>query len=279
MSVKHFGKAIIFLLLLLFFDIIFRAGFIAQMFPLPIPSRIGGLILYCLFAGIALGLTILFCRWDNIRLSDLGISFSKNNRSDFFFGLLIGIIFWTIVSYCQSLIGDFSWTFKSEILILNLIFGLFFIFIADLGTELFTRGYPLTRFDERFGPTIAIGLMSIFVGLRSYSINLSSELLMYSMLIPALHVVFFSIIYLKTRRLGGALGVHTGANFVTICVFDLDGEQTGELIPHGFLQPNVELGDLSIHALQMPYVFGAIVFSIMVFFWWPKSTIKGKNAK
>lgn len=272
---KQVYKTILFLVLLWICDVLLRAGLIAHLLPfLPIPPQIGGLLYYCLFVAIALWLTVLFGRWDHVRFSGLGISLGRSNRLDFFVGLLIGVIFWGMISYCQSLFGNFTWALKDDILISSLLYGLFFIFIADLGTELFTRAYPLTRLRDVFGPTLAIVFMSIFVGVKSYSGQVSGELLMYSILIPVLHTVFFSIIYLRTQRLGGALGVHTGANFVTISIFDLDGEQPGELIPHGFLQADVDMSLLSIHDLQMPYVVGAILFSILVFYLWPKDRLK-----
>lgn len=271
MHKKHPYKAILFLFLLWLFDVLFRAGLIGHLFSIPIQGKMGGLIMYTLFAGMAWGATRLFCRWDQIRFADLGISLGRNNRREFWFGLLVGIIFWAIISYFQGLISGFSWTIQEDILIPNLLFGLLFIFVADLGTELFMRGYPMIRFREAYGPPVAIFLLSLFVGLKSLSPNLSGELLGYAILIPVLHNVFFSIIYLRTKRLGGSLGVHIGANFVSICIFDLDGEQAGELIPHGFIQPDRAIEELSMHTLQLPYVIGAVIFSVLVFYFWPTS--------
>ena len=120
--------------------------------------------------------------------------------------------------------------------------GLYSFFIADLGTELYTRGYPLARFRDSFGANGAIAIMTLFVAVKSFSTSVDGELLLYTILIPALHTIFFSIIYFKTRRLGGAVGVHTGANFITISIFDLRTEQAGQTIPAGIFQPDVDLG-------------------------------------
>jgi membrane protease YdiL (CAAX protease family) len=154
----------------------------------------------------------------------------------------------------------------------NILFGLVFIFIADLGTELYTRGYPLTKLNESFGPITAIIIMVVFTAMRSYSFGLDSELLMYVILIPAIHVVFFSFIYFKTKRLGGALGVHTGANFVTNSIFDLRETQDGQVIPSGIFEANIPLEDLSLTALQLPYIIIGALFSLICYFWWRKDT-------
>ena len=115
-----------------------------------------------------------------------------------------------------------------------------------------------------------MAIMVFIVGLKSISFDLPGELLFYSILIPALHTVFFSIIYFKTKRLGGALGVHTGANLVTISIFDLRIEQPSQAIPSGIFQSDADLETLSLTALQLPYVLMAIAFSIAVYFWWIK---------
>lgn len=166
--------------------------------------------------------------------------------------------------------ADYSWILRPDINLLNIFYGLIFIFIADLGTELYTRGYPLTKFKESFGVKYAIIIMVFFVGLKSFSFDLKGEFLFYTILIPALHTIFFSIIYFKTKRLGSALGAHTGANFITISIFDLRIEQPGQAIPAGIFQPNVELESLSLGALQLPWVFMALIFSVAVYFWWDK---------
>jgi membrane protease YdiL (CAAX protease family) len=203
-------------------------------------------------------------------LKDLGISLDSKNRFEFLHGFLIGSVLWAIVSIVQSYTAEFSWELRPNISLFNILYGLIFIFIADLGTELFTRGYPLKRLEDSFGANTAIIIMVFFVGFQSYSFESQGELLIYSILIPALHTIFFSIIYFKTKRLGAALGVHTGANFVTISVFDLRIEQPMQAIPSGIFQSNVDLETLSLTALQLPWVFMALLFSVITYFWWNK---------
>ena len=112
--------------------------------------------------------------------------------------------------------------------------------------------------------------MVLFVGMKSFSFDMEGELLFYAMMIPALHTIFFSIIYFKTKRLGASLGIHTGANFITISIFDLRIEQPGQAIPSGIFQPSVELETLSLTALQLPWVVMALFFSVAVYIWWIK---------
>ena len=267
---KAFVKAIAFLLLLTFLDFFLRQGLILQLFPLPLPKNPTIFLLYSLFAGAAWFYSRRFCKREGSEFKDLGIAFDASNRTDFYIGLLVGIVLWALVSIIQAFTAGFTWELRPEISLFNILYGLLFIFVADLGTELYTRGYPLTRCKDSFGATKAILIMTIFVGLKSYRPSLESELLVYSILIPALHTIFFSIIYFKTKRLGAGVGVHTGANFVTISIFDLRSEQAGQPIPSGIFQPNTELEALSINALQLPWVIVAGAFSIAVYFWWAK---------
>ena len=57
---------------------------------------------------------------------------------------------------------------------------------------------------------------------------------------------FYSIIYFKTKRLGTAMEIHTGANFVTISIFDRRIEQPRQAISAGIFQPYVNLEALSL---------------------------------
>jgi len=267
---KPFSKAILFLVILTILDFLLRKGLVTNFIPFHLPYSSTILFLFSLFALSGWLLTRWFCKKDKMTLYGLGISFDSKNRFEFIYGFLIGFALWAIVSIIQSYTAGFSWELKTNISLFNILYGLIFIFIADLGTELFTRGYPLKRLKDSFGANAAILIMVLFVGLKSYSFEVEGELLVYSILIPALHTIFFSIIYFKTKRLGAALGIHTGANFVTISVFDLRIEQPMQAIPSGIFQSNVDLETLSLTALQLPWVFMALFFSVVTYFWWIK---------
>lgn len=267
---KPFVKAIIFLVILTILEFLLRKGFIAVLIPFMLPQGFAVLFLFTLFTLCSWLITKWFCKKDGIGLNDLGISFNSQNRVEFFYGFLVGVGVWAVVSVVQSVTAGFSWVLRPDVNLFNIVYGLVFIFIADLGTELYTRGYPLTRFKDSFGAFYAIIIMVFFVGLKSFSFEVQGELLVYSILIPALHTIFFSIIYFKTKKLGAAVGLHTGANFVTISIFDLRVAQPGQVIPSGIFQSNVELDSLSLAAIQMPWVIAAILLSIAVYFWWVK---------
>lgn len=268
---KPFVKAIIFLVILSAFDILLRKGLILQVFPMPLPQNISALVLFALFAFAALLLTHWFARRDGSLLKSYGISLSKKNKQEFFYGLVFGIFIWGAVSLAQSAIAGFSWELRPNFDYLSLFHGLLFIFFADLGTELYYRAYPLVNLKNSFGSHLAVVIMAFFVGLISFSFELEGAFLMYTLLIPFLHTLFFSFIYFKTKRLGAALGIHTGANFVTISIFDLRTEQAQQAIPSGMFQSNADLATLSLHDLQLPWIVVAVLFSAATYFWWKKS--------
>lgn len=268
---KPYLKATLFLIILTLFDFLFRKGLVGHFIPFQLSSNYVILILFTVFAFLSWLITKWFCRRDNISTHhDLGISLNSKNRNEFFIGFLVGVILWGIVSIIQSVTAGFSWELRPNISVYNIFYGLIFIFIADLGTELYTRGYPLKRFEDSFGTRIAIVIMVFFVGLKSFTFAIGFELLFYVMIIPALHTIFFSIVYFKTRRLGAALGIHTGANFVTISIFDLRIEQPNQAIPSGLFQSNTDIETLSLTALQLPWVLVAVLFTIAVYYWWEK---------
>ena len=124
-------------------DILLRQGYAAFLIPVKLPQQVFTFGCYALFALLALFITFLFSRMDKTSLPELGIVTDKKNRIDFFYGFLIGVFLWTLVSLFQSLWAGFDWQLVTEIDFTALLYILVFIFIADLGTELFTRGYPL----------------------------------------------------------------------------------------------------------------------------------------
>lgn len=267
---KPFLKAILFLVVLTALDFLLRKGLIALLIPFPLPQNFTAFLLFTLFALCSWLVTKWFCKKDGIRLSDLGISFSARNRLEFLYGFLVGVAIWAVVSVLQSVAAGFSWVIRPDVNLYHIFYGLVFIFIADIGTELYTRGYPLTRFKDSFGANAAIVIMVFFVALKSVSLEAQGALLFYIILIPAIHTIFFSIIYFKTKRLGAAVGVHTGANFVTISIFDLRDAAPGQVIPSGIFQSDRALESLSLTAVQAPWVVVIILFSIAVYFWWKK---------
>ena len=267
---KPLLKATFFLLLLTLLDFLFRKGFVGHFVPFKLPLNLNVLLLYALFALGAWWTTKRFARSDHKTMGDLGISMSKSNRKDFLIGFGVGAALWGIVALSQSFIAGFSWELRPDFNPLTLIHGLIFIFIADLGTELYMRGYPMIKMEEGYGAKLAVFALVAFEVLKSLAYNMGSDLVLYAVLIPALHVFFFGVIYLWTRRLGASVGIHTGANFITISVFDLRIEQPGQAIPAGIFQADAELEALSMHAIQLPWVAMAVLFSIVVYVLWQK---------
>jgi membrane protease YdiL (CAAX protease family) len=263
-------KVFAYLSILTFLHFAFRKGLLPIPIPIPLPQDFIMLIFFSLFTLLAWFVTKRFAKSDEKSLEDLGISFKAKNRMEFLYGFFVGVVLWGIVSFAQSFLAGFSWVVRPDISVFNVVYGLLFIFIADLGTELYFRGYPLTKLKDSFGSSAAIVVMVFFSGLLSFSIEAEPEILFYSMIIPALHTLFFSIIYFKTKRLGAAVGLHTGANFITISIFDLRIEQPNQAIPAGIFQSDVDIETLSLFEVQLPWVLMALALSIVVYFWWKK---------
>ena len=274
---KPLYKAFLFLGILTVLDFLFRKGLLAFYLPLELPLNGGILIFYSVFAICALWLTRRFGNSDQMSLKALGITLDRRNQIEFLYGFLIGAFLWAIVSVVQASTGGFSWELRPDYSVVNLLYGLVFIFIADLGTELFTRGYPLTVLKNRFGADAAIIVMVAFVGLKSISFEAEGLLLFYVILIPALHTIFFSIVYFATRRLGAAVGIHTGANFITISIFDLRVSDPSYTIPSGIFQANFDAAAPSTTMLQLPYVIMAVLFSVGVYIWWKNRPVAGHD--
>ncbi len=267
---KPILKGLSFLLVLTLFDFLLRKGFLGHFVPFILPYNLNVLLLFTLFAGSAWLITKRFAKSDGMRLNDLGVSLSKKNRSEFLLGFLVGIFLWGLVSISQSLITGFSWELRPDFNPISLLYGLIFIFIADLGTELYMRAYPLRKIEASYGAKMAVAVLVIFEIIKSLAYSVGGDLFFYALLIPVLHIAFFSFIYFKTKRLGASLGIHTGANFITISIFDIRTAHPNQAIPSGLFQADRDLENFSIHALQMPWVIMAFLFCLVTYFWWTK---------
>lgn len=267
---KPIIKPLAFIGLLTLLDFLFRKGLVAYFLPFHLPYNLNGLLLFSTFALAAWWVTKMFILPEKLTLSQIGISTNADNRKDFLLGLCLGIFLWGVVSLSQAYFAGFSWELRPNVSMLSVCYGLLFIFIADLGTELFMRPYPIKALSKAYSHKTIIGIMALIELIKSTLFNLDSDLLVYAVFIPVLHVVFFSIIYLATKRIGAGLGIHTGANFITISIFDLRTAQPNQLIPAGVFQSNMALENLSMHALQVPWLVMAALFSMASYFWWQR---------
>ncbi|NNF34449.1 MAG: hypothetical protein HKN68_10095, partial [Saprospiraceae bacterium] len=109
---KPFIKAIFFLIVLTFLDFGLRKGLFAFAIPIPLPQNFMMFFMYTLFTVCGWFVTKWFCKLDKISLNDLGISFNRKNRTDFYYGFLIGFVLWAIVSIIQAMAAGFSWEFR-----------------------------------------------------------------------------------------------------------------------------------------------------------------------
>lgn len=136
---KPFLKAFFFLLVVWIFDLLLRMGLILHFIPFQLPSNFTLLVLFLLFVLVSYFITRWFCKKDHIKTKDLGTNYDLKNRLDFLYGFIIGFVLWAVVSLLQLWMAGFSWELRTNISFYHIIYGLIFIFIADLGTELFTR--------------------------------------------------------------------------------------------------------------------------------------------
>ncbi len=264
---RHTLWAIVFLLLMAGLSWLMRTGGVLMFLPaLPQPYTLYAL--YGLFAVAALLITAWFCKRDGLSLRQLGIGVDRNNRRDFVWGLLIAIALWGAMALVMTVTAGIRWQWHPEFLFPNLIIGLVFIFVADLGTEVAYRGYGLTRLSQGIGPWPAILCIAVFVGLQAYSPGRQESMQVYAMLIPALHAVFFALLYLYTGRLGASVGLHTGGNLASISLFDFDGNVPGQLIPAGVFQPGETVMTNSAHAIQLPFVITALLIILALVLLW-----------
>lgn len=174
--------------------------------PQTAPLLIGSIASAFTFA-----LTLLFVRWDGIRLSDVGASLSSRTAPR----LLVGFAIGAAIVALQDLViysgGHAHWLLESS----HASPGLILLALAGysaiaLREELAFRGYPLRRLDHAWGMWPSLVIVAIVFTLEHAAGGWTwSRTLLGS---PA-GALLFGMAALTTRGLAVPLGIHAAFNF------------------------------------------------------------------
>jgi membrane protease YdiL (CAAX protease family) len=96
-------------------------------------------------------LTLLFTRWDNIALRDIGASLSSRSLPRLAAGFLLGAAMVTVQDLTLLAAGHIHWQRNPQAGMAQLIVGFALFSAIALREELAYRGYPLRRLNSAFG--------------------------------------------------------------------------------------------------------------------------------
>ncbi|QNI38301.1 CPBP family intramembrane glutamic endopeptidase [Edaphobacter albus] len=155
-------------------------------------------------------LTWIFCRWDGIRLKDVGATFRIQSLSRLLFGATLGIALVAVQAFFIALIAHARWTRVPHTNAWTAIVPLFAYLSLACREELAFRGYPLRRMESFFGSLAAQLIVAIVFALEHVGGGYTWGNAFLGVFVGSL---LFGMAALATRGLAVPIGLHVMWNF------------------------------------------------------------------
>ena len=189
---------------------------------------------YCVTAIILLLAAWIVLRWVDRRPFDvLGIHFSRRGIQDFSVGYAMGMV---ILMVIFSILWAFGFLKVEYIGIQNVLLSrfwlvFFFLFVAALIEELLMRGYMFQALCEGTRIWIAILLFNVLFSLGHWN---NPDYVWTSALSIFILGLLCAVVYIKTRSLWTATGLHMAWNWTQGSVFGM--KVSGIEVPHSIFK-------------------------------------------
>jgi membrane protease YdiL (CAAX protease family) len=219
-------RIFVFLLLIIpsFLPIIFILKLIGWLFP--ISGGVGLTSPINIIFMIGLSITIVIAAYITLRWVDkrpyelLGLNFSLSSIREFLIGCLIGGVNLISVVLLLSALGflKISWSGINSVVMQTI--GIYTLVFAGGATieELINRGYIFQALCEGTRTWIAVFVTSLIFSL----IHLSNQHMSVSSILHLfIHGILYAVVYLKTRSLWAAIGVHWAWNWFQGAIFGI----------------------------------------------------------
>lgn len=197
----------------------------------------------------------------------------RDARKELVLGLLIGAVYVSLSVFILTLSGAYKITGIS--LNTGIIVGLMLGIGAGFAEELFFRGFLLRLLDNKYGPAIAITIVSIafgFVHLINGDVSVWGVVA-----IIVENGLFLNVAYYLTRRLWLVIGLHIAWNFALGGIYGLviSGVSTGGgLFANTLTGPDWLTGGSNGPEASIVMVGLAAAIGMMLFMYSRKNTIE-----
>jgi hypothetical protein len=216
----------------------------------------------------AFGLTILFVRWEGLRLNVVGASPDRRSLLRFAIGFLIGAILVALSSTILWSAGHVRWVRVSEIGFSDVIIALVAYLSLSVREELAFHGYPLQRLKSFFGLWGA-QLIVAFVFALEHVLGGSTWGL--ALLGAGVGSLLFGMAAIATRGLALPIGLHAAWN-----IGDWMRGGKGSV---GFWKPVVEDGFKERAAFVGITSYVLVMCLATLAFWWWHRSVERSNAR
>jgi membrane protease YdiL (CAAX protease family) len=158
---------------------------------------------------ITLGLTLLFVRWEGLRLSDVGVVPGRRSIFRLGCGFLIGLFLASLQPALILLFGHVKWVLFPKPPFAVILSSTGFYFLVACREELAFRAYPLRSLNYVLGAWRAQGLVAIIFALEHVAGGMTWVQAFFGAGIGA---IFFGIAALRSKGLALPIGIHAAWN-------------------------------------------------------------------
>ena len=154
-------------------------------------------------------LTIVFVRWEGLRLADVGAAIGTRSGLRFIGGVLVGLLLVTLHVSIERFVGGLRWVRTEGVGSLDVVIMLITYVLLACREELAFRGYPLRRLNSMFGLWISLIVVALVFALEHIA---GGSSWMQALFGAGVGSILFGMAALATRGLAVPIGIHAAWN-------------------------------------------------------------------
>lgn len=163
---------------------------------------------------ITYSLTLLFTKWEKLRLKDVGVAANKATWKKIAIGFAIGLLMALLQPTLMLLLGHYSITITS-VPLSTVVFYLTLYILVAIREELAFRGYPLFSLNHTFGLWPAQFIIFIIFSIEHVAGGMTWP---QAFIGPGTGALLFGLAALRTKGIAVPIGIHTAWNFGQWCL-------------------------------------------------------------
>jgi membrane protease YdiL (CAAX protease family) len=207
-------------------------------------------------------LTVVFVRWDGLRLEDVGAAIGKKSLPRFFAGFLLGLFLVVLHVSIEGFAG-LRWVRAGGVGFLDIAMMLITYILLACREELAFHGYPLRRLNSLFGLWSSQIIVAVVFALEHVAGGSSWTQAIFGAGVGSL---LFGMASLATRGLAVPIGLHAAWNLGD---WLHGGKNSGGLWRPVALAVNPDIVD---RAAMIGYVV-VMIAATFAFWWWQRREV------
>jgi uncharacterized protein len=175
-----------------------------------VPGQSSMLVTGLIACGLTAVFTLIFVRWEGLRLVDVGIVPGEKTARHILAGFFIGLLLAIIQPLLVLLMGHTKLTYAAGMNPATIALALLVYFVLASREELAFRGYPLQSLNKAMGHWPAQIIVAVIFALEHVAAGVPW---LQAFLGAGVGSILFGIAALKTKGLALPIGLHTAWNF------------------------------------------------------------------